>query len=477
MIYQRKASRTLVLFIGIGLLALLMACQLSGIYAPAAVQTTRTAAAQANQSGAQSNGETQSNGVLTLPDPLSGLSALSSYQFSYTTTIKGTQKGQAFESNLTINGLVNGANSFELVQQTSTGDPDIYLQRVVLNGTEFSQQAAGGFCRQAAAVSALVSNQTLKLPPVFGANLLGVETLSGVSANHYQFDQKAVPWQAGQNGKAQGNVWIAQPGGYVLKYALNIQLPSGDFQGTRSWSYALSAIGSGAQISMPKGCLPLITDIPIMDGAAQVKQLPAFQSYSVSAGLAAVTSFYKDKLTAAGWSLLPGVEPAGGTETLGFILNPKDGSGRLAVIQMNEQNGQTAVIVQSAVTKKPIVLDATPAPGATAAATNPTETPAAENAGETPPAAVQLPANLPEYPGATVILQNDQMMMLKTVDSPDKVNVYYQKSMPQIGFTAGSTNTMNGFITQSWTKDQLELMMVIMPQGGSTQISFSAGHQ
>jgi hypothetical protein len=69
------------------------------------------------------------------------------------------------------------------------------------------------------------------------------------------------------------------------------------------------------------------------------------------------------------------------------------------------------------------------------------------------------------------------MIMLKTGDSPDQVNAYYQKNMPQIGFTAGSANTMNGFITQSWTKDQVELMMVIMAQGGSTQISFSAGHQ
>ncbi|HMD90888.1 MAG TPA: hypothetical protein VKF38_17160, partial [Anaerolineaceae bacterium] len=288
---MRNHSRALFLFIGIGLALLLLACNLSGILSPVAAQSTKPA----GQSNAetQSNPETQSNGVLTLPDPLTGLSALSSYQFSYTTAVKGTQKGQAFESNLTINGLVNGANSSELVQQTSTGDSDFYLQRVVLNGTEFSQQASGGICRTAASVSALVSDQTLKLPPVFGAKIAGQETLSGISATHYSFDEKAVPWQAGQNGKASGDVWIAQPGGYVLKYVLNIQLPSGDFQGSRSWSYALSAIGSGTQVSMPKGCLPLITDIPMMAGAAQVKQLPAFQSYIVNAGLQQVASFYK----------------------------------------------------------------------------------------------------------------------------------------------------------------------------------------
>ena len=373
----------------------------------AAAQSTKPA----GQSNAetQSNPETQSDGVLTLPDPLVGLSSLSTYQFSYTTTVKGTQKGQAFESNLTINGLVNGANSSTLVQQTSTGDPDIYLQRVVLNGTEYSQQAAAGICQTSSTTSALISDQTLKLPPVFGAKLLGVETLSGLPSNHYRFDQKAVPWQAGQNGTASGDVWIAQQGGYVLKYVLNIQLPSGDFQGTRSWSFVLSNIGSGASVTLPKGCLPLITDIPMMDGATLVVQRPSFQSYSVSATLDAVTGFYKQKLAAAGWSLLPGIGASNGAETLDFIQNPPDGSGRLAVIQASDQNGQTAVIVQSAVTRKAIVMDATPAPGSTAPASSPTGQPTSEAAGGTPPAAVMLPTNLPKYPGATVVIQNDQM--------------------------------------------------------------------
>ena len=457
-------------------MALLMACQLSNIVSPAAGQATRPAGQSGEET--QSYPETQSNGVLTLPEPLVGLSTLTSYQFSYTTTVKGNQKGQAFESNLTIDGLVNGANSSELVQQTSNGNADVYLDRVVFNGTEYSQQTAGGVCRTSSSTASLISDQTLKLPPVFGAKLLGQESVNGVSANHYQFDQKAVAWQAGQNGKASGDVWIAQQGGYVLKYALNIQLPSGDFQGTRSWSYALSDIGTGTKIALPKGCLPLITDIPVMDGATQIMQLPAFQSYNTSAGLEQVASFYKQKLNAPGWTLLPGVEAQGGKQTLDFVQSQPDGSGRLAVIQMSEQNGQTAVIVQSAITKKAITLDATPAPGATASAANPTEpTPASENTGETPQAAVQLPANLPKYPGAAVIVQNEQMIMLKTGDSPDKVTAFYQQSMPQIGFTAGSPNTMNGMIAQSWTKDGLELMMVIMPQGGSTQISFSAGHQ
>ena len=472
---MRNHSRALFLFIGIGLALLLLACNLSGILSPVAAQSTKPA----GQSNAetQSNPETQSNGVLTLPDPLTGLSALSSYQFSYTTAVKGTQKGQAFESNLTINGLVNGANSSELVQQTSTGDSDFYLQRVVLNGTEFSQQASGGICRTAASVSALVSDQTLKLPPVFGAKIAGQETLSGISATHYSFDEKAVPWQAGQNGKASGDVWIAQPGGYVLKYVLNIQLPSGDFQGSRSWSYALSAIGSGTQVSMPKGCLPLITDIPMMAGAAQVKQLPAFQSYIVNAGLQQVASFYKQKLNAAGWTLLPGVEAQGGNQTMDFVQNQADGSGRLAVIQMSEQNGQTAVIVQSAATKKAIVLDATSAPGTTPSANNPTSAPAAESTPASPSTAIQIPANLPAYPGATVMLKNDQVLILKTSDSPDKVVAFYKQAMPQIGFTLGQTNTMNGIVTQSWTNDQMQLMLVVMQQGGSTQISFSAGHK
>ena len=451
---------------GIGVMALLLSCQFGSISIPVGGPTS--------SSTAQPGGLTQTGGVLNLPDPAVGLSALTSYHMSYARTIKGSQKGQDYASNLTIERSANGADESDLVQQTSTGNQPVYMDLVVLNGAQYTQQEAGGLCRAVTNAEGLKSGLTQELPPVFGAKQVGPETVNSIPAIHYQFDEKSVQYQAGRNGKAQGDVWIAQPGGYVLKYALSIQLPSGDFQGTQTWSYELSDIGNGTQITLPAGCLSLITDIPIMDGATGVVQLPGFQKYVSSASLDQVTQFYNGKLTAAGWSLLPGIPPEGGKETMTFVQTQKDGSGRFAVIEVDDENGQTVVIVQSAHTKKPIVMDSTPGPGGVAPTENPAGTPASGNPSTTPGATMSLPADLPQYPGATVKTQTDQMVMLTTSDAPDKVIAFYNQAMLQAGFTIINSMKENSIATQTWVRGQLQIIVAIMPQGSSTQIVVSA---
>jgi hypothetical protein len=462
----RINPRYLFTLLAIGLMILLLSCNLGSLNLPSGGSTSN--------STSQSNGLTQTGGVLNMPDPAAGLSALQSYHLSYTSTIKGLQKGQDYESNLTIDEDVVEADRSELVQQTSTGSQPVYLAMVVLNGAGYTQQEAGGACRAATSAEALTSGLTWQLPPVFGAKQVGQETVNNISATHYQFDEKSVQWQAGQNGKAQGDVWIAQPGGYVLKYQLTIQLPSGDFQGTRTWSYELSDINSVAEISLPKGCLALINDIPVMEGASGVVQLPGFQRYVSSASLEQITQFYKDKLTAAGWSLLPGVEPQGGKSTLEYVQTQKDDRGRFAVIQLDEENGQTMVVVQSAYTKKPIVMDSTTGSRAAPATESPVETPAAGSQTETPAASASLPTDLPQYPGATVTVKTDSMVVLMTTDSPDKVNAFYSQAMAQVGYTPANSLPATGISTQTWTKDQLQIVVAVMQQGSSTQIVLSA---
>jgi hypothetical protein len=462
---HKRSPRFLWLCVGIGLMAGLVSCQPGNAQMPTAVSSS--------QSTAQPGAPVQATDGLNLPDPLAGLSAVHSYHVTYANTEKGSQKGQEIASNLTIEGWANNTDASELVQQTSTGLQPVYLNMAVVNGSAYTQQQVGGICRTAPSVEALISGKTLKLPPVFGAKLVGRETLQDIPANHYQFDEKSVAWQAGQVGKAQGELWIAQQGGYVLKYALTIDLPSGDFIGTRSWTYALDKIGTGTPVALPQGCLPLIADIPMMDKAAEIVQRPNFQKYAVSATLDQVVKFYKGKLTADGWTLLPGIQAVGGKETLEFVKNPKDG-GRFAVIQMSEANGQTVVIVQSAVTKTAIVMDATPAPGAIVPTKNAGETPEADDESETP-AAQNLPGDLPLYPGASVLIKNDPMMLANTGDAPDKVIAFYKQSMQKAGYTLDNTMAANGMNTQIWKKDQLQVIVVIMQQGGKTQISVAAG--
>jgi hypothetical protein len=463
-----KNPRFFVTVIGMVMAAAMIACQVGGL---GGAGGGGRATGQATPAG----GQTLAPGDLNLPDPLTGLAALNSYHLSYANTVKGSQKGEAVDSSLAIEGQVSGEDESELVQQESTGLQPVYLQRVILAGAEYSQQEAKGVCRTAADSSeALLPDPAVKLPPVFGAKRVGPETIDGISTVRYQFDEAAVAWQAGQTGKAQGQVWLAVEGGYVVKYELTIQYPSGDFQGTRSWSYELSNINGETPVTLPEGCLPLITDIPMMEGATGAVQRPGFQKYSASATLEQVMAFYTQAMASSGWTQLPGVEPEGGKVTLEYVKPEADGGSRFAVIQAAEANGQTVVIVQTGHTQKPVTLDATPEPGTTPAAGNPTGTPGTGEEEATPETAV-LPDDLPQYPGATVMVQTDEMLLLQTSDAPDKAAAFYKQAMADAGFTLESSQSINGIETQTWARGPVQIVVVIMQTESGSQITVAVG--
>ena len=457
-----------------GLFAMLVsiACFSTGTSLPK--ETLSPTNVQLSSNGTQPAGVAQTGSELSLPDPLKGLSALNSFHLNYSSTIDGAQKGDEYTFDLSIEGWQNGADQAALVQQTSTGYDSVYLDMIQLAGKKYIQQEAGGICRATGAGETLISAETIKIPPIFNAKLIGQESINNIPANHYQFDENSVKWQAGQNGTAQGDVWIAQQGDYVLKYQLSIQLPSGDFQGTRSWSYELTDINAGTEVVLPQGCLPLITDISVMNGATEVIELPGFQKYVVSAVLDQVISFYKDQLTAAGWTLLPEDPPESGNAKLTFTVPQEDGGSRFAVIQMNEANGQTGVVVQTANTKKAIVIDTAPGAGAVLPNEIPTESTDAGDQSETPEAIMSIPADFPQYPGATALVQTDQILVLQTSDSPDNVANFYKQGLESTGFSLDNDMAVNGIISQTWTRDQLQIILVIMQQGGITQITVSA---
>jgi hypothetical protein len=428
--------------------------------------------AQENTSAPRpSVGATVSVDGLTLPDPLTGLAELKSYHIVYTSSVNGKQQDQDTESSLAIEAWKNGADESALVQQTSSGSPAVYLNLALLGGEKYSQLKEGGACQAAASSGTLFDGLGIKLPPVFGAKEAGQETVNEIPAMHYTFDEKAVAWQAGKNGKAQGELWIAAEGSYVVKYTLSIQIASAEFSGTRSWSYELSDAGAGTAVALPQGCLALLSDIPVMDGANGVIQRPGFQKYTVQATLDQVSQFFADKLGAAGWSLLPGVEPDGGKVTLRYVEDQSVSGGRFVVIQVEEASGTATVIVQSAKTRNAIKMDPTSEPGAEPSAESPTQEPGIGE--ETPEVASSLPADLPVYPGASVMSQADQVIVLQTGDSTEKVSAYYEKEMTDLGYTAGETVNSGGMVMLSWQKDQTTLNIVIMSQGSSTMISIT----
>jgi hypothetical protein len=460
------------------------ACLINGLDLPFGASPSATPADQASpQPGVKASPQPErktsplpvDGSQLDLPNALVGLSSLSSYHLSYSSIMKGTQKGQPYEFNQALEGWVYKSDQATLVQQSAAGTDPVYLSRASIGGVEYIQQEAGGACQANAKGVALITSQTLQLPPVFGAKRVGPETLNGMTALHYQFDQKGVPYHAGKDGKAQGDVWVAQDGGYVLKYTLTLQLPSGDFVGTHTWSYALDQVGQVKPVALPEGCQALLTDIPVMEKAANVIQRPGFQSYSVAEKLDQVVKFYQDRLVSAGWALLPGIEASGGRQTLEYAHPMADGGSRFVVIQATEANGQTGVIVQSGNTRKPIVVDATPTPGKASPTKAATAKPSTGKVSPTPPTVSALPADIPSYPGTKDDMQTGQMAMLTTSDAVDKVAAFYKQAMPKAGYILAKSVEVNSLVTQLWKKGELQIIVAIMPMNGTTQIIITIG--
>jgi hypothetical protein len=138
---------------------------------------------------------------------------------------------------------------------------------------------------------------------VFGAEEAGTDTVNGVPAAHYNFDERALA--QGDLNKSTGELWLASDRGYVLRYRLTTTGDESYFgegtQGSMSWDYELTQINAPVTIALPEDCLPGLVDAPMLPDAAKVESLPALLRYETASSLPDVVAFYEKELPALGW--------------------------------------------------------------------------------------------------------------------------------------------------------------------------------
>ena len=80
-----------------------------------------------------------------------------------------------------------------------------------------------------------------QLPLLVGADEAGIETIDGTPAHHYTFDERAMV--LANPPQASGDVWVADTGGYVLRYLLTVDAGpeyfGEDTAGTRTLEYVV----------------------------------------------------------------------------------------------------------------------------------------------------------------------------------------------------------------------------------------------
>lgn len=404
--------------------------------------------------------ERPANGV-DLGNPSAGLDQLTAYRQTLTQTTRSADGEQA----QTVERLVSDQNESILV----SGD-SLYLFATRLDGFRYSQDQPGAACRAepVADAPALDQNLAQRLPPVSGMQEAGQEQINGLPATHYTFDQSSLSDAGGVLQSAEGEAWLAQDSGLVLKYELTVQLKSADFNGSRSWSYQLEQLEEAAVI-LPSPCQPVLADLPTLPNPADVTHLPGFTLYYAATSRAEVVTFYYDQLTAQGWEALPGSAPeqadlSSAVTAISFARPHQDGA-QVLVIQLSEVEGRLQVIAQSVLTMKPLHSAASAAP-----------VEQAEDDSEEPPSSEPgvLPADLPEYPGATILTEIENMRMLTTPDEPDKVIEFFKAELLPLGWTLEQEINQGEMASLMFTRDGHTLAITVVVADGATQISVAA---
>jgi hypothetical protein len=178
---------------------------------------------------------------------------------------------------------------------------------------------------------------------VTGAKYVGTDTVNGVRAKHYKYDEKAASLAG--FGKVNGEIWVAEDGGYVVKDTLDWEGAAGLFgagakaNGAGTWTYQLQDVNKPLVIKPPELCEKSNADVPMMPDATEKARMGPILSYKTAAGPKDVVEFYRNAMTKAGWQAEGEPEVTDELSTLSFA---KDGA--TVQITVMSADGKTQVM-------------------------------------------------------------------------------------------------------------------------------------
>jgi len=249
-------------------------------------------------------------GSLFYPDPRAGLLSLSSYKATLLISFDGTENGQPRSWSKVYELLYSKEPEARLltakITGISTGEPAFLAE---MNGVAYEITGSGA-CR-GAVLDPTQSTVGLYEPAgmltgILGAQAAGHETVNGIEADHYTFDERALT-QAGIN-QSTGEIWIATSGGQIERYLLtttgNENTFGEGFSGSMHWDYQLTEVNQTITFSLPADCPPGLVGVPRLADASNVLSLLGFLKYNTESSLSEVVAFYQAKMAALGWSPL-----------------------------------------------------------------------------------------------------------------------------------------------------------------------------
>ena len=329
--------------------------------------------------------------------PAIGLDQLSGYKASLKQDLTGTLDGQLYERHI----------DYELSKQPSSGAFDysntvsgtdtrsFSLRLISLDGAFYQWEQSQSDCQGSIAQPSTipVTEPASLLLPITKADLVGKETINGIESSHYTFDRSSLIIAKGSE-KVTGELWIAEDGGYVIKYLLNVAMPEKitgkDLEISQSWMYQLELVDQTDAVSLPAGCRPVPVEITPLEGSKNIAYGSGSLTFETSTKASEVVNFYLDQLSTLGWQS-PEKQPQGAI-TAPFLMDfRKENQVLTLLLSATEENLvnveiQISKIPEASAASKPDITAIPPAMITPESTIDPADS--------------GLPEDIPLYPGS-----------------------------------------------------------------------------
>lgn len=252
-------------------------------------------------------------GTFDVPEPRTGLDALTSYRATLTVAFAGTTAGKPDEwTTTTVMALGPDASGRMMTVHTSGSNaPSTALLLAERGGASYEQVddaecSARPIDPQATMTSTYEPAATLA--GVIGADVVGTETINGLATTHATFDERAIGGLGVS--RSTGELWVARDGRFIVKYVLTSTGGAAMFgassEGTATWTYEVTDIGAAVAVELPTDCpAGMLTEVPVLPDAVAVISTPGVLGYDSATPTADAAAFYDTALTGLGWSAQP----------------------------------------------------------------------------------------------------------------------------------------------------------------------------
>jgi hypothetical protein len=263
---------------------------------------------------------------LKVSDTVQEFDTLDSYQMEMTISTSVTETTQVIRATIIVSTdppqsqmtfAFEGAGVEEMAGMDSMSMTQIEGTSY-MNVPEFGCISMSATEAEDAFAESLDANEFLE--DIGDAELVGEETINGIETLHYTFDETAIQDETTQFTSAQGDVYIAKEGNYVVRFRIEGEGNVADMgmaiaeeeEGTDTEPMIglmvvqmdLTNVNEPVSITIPAECENsglADADYPVLEDAYESGSFGGIVTYKTNTPFADAVTFYQESLAAAGW--------------------------------------------------------------------------------------------------------------------------------------------------------------------------------